>query len=58
MDLLVDKENDPFYGAEWDQANKKWKRETSSSAPGASQKGVSSTRQRCATPPDADGARG
>jgi hypothetical protein len=27
IDHLPDSENDPFYGAEWDQANKKWKRE-------------------------------
>lgn len=29
MDHLVDSENDPFYGAEWDQANKTFKQERS-----------------------------
>jgi outer membrane protein OmpA-like peptidoglycan-associated protein len=35
----VASENDPFYGAEWDQANKKWKREGASVAVGSSKKG-------------------
>lgn len=36
MDHLVDSENDPFYGAEWDQANKTWKQERSEWKIGAS----------------------
>jgi flagellar motor protein MotB len=28
MDHLAPSENDPFYGAEWDQNNKKWKKES------------------------------
>jgi len=43
MDHMPDTENDPFYGAEWDQANKKWKDENSQWIVGSSQKGKSST---------------
>lgn len=47
-------ENDPFYGAEWDQANKKWKKEaTAGSAVGSSTKGVVSTLATMQDPPDA-----
>jgi outer membrane protein OmpA-like peptidoglycan-associated protein len=38
VDHLVDSENDPFYGAEWDQGAKKWKREGGSVAVGSSSK--------------------
>ena len=42
VDHIVDAENDPFYGAEWDQGAKKWKREGSSVAVGSSRKGGTS----------------
>jgi outer membrane protein OmpA-like peptidoglycan-associated protein len=43
VDHLAKVENDPFYGAEWDQANKAWKAETVSVAVGNSTKGTGST---------------
>ncbi|MET0686166.1 MAG: OmpA family protein [Solirubrobacteraceae bacterium] len=39
VDHTVDTENDPFYGAEWDQAAKKWKKEAGAVAVGSSKKG-------------------
>jgi len=42
IDHLVDSENDPFYGAEWDQAGKKWKQERADWKIGKSTKGVNS----------------
>jgi|GEM_PF-2307058 len=42
VDHLPDSENDPFYGAEWDQANKKWKNEAGLQI-GSSVKGTSSS---------------
>jgi outer membrane protein OmpA-like peptidoglycan-associated protein/acyl dehydratase len=41
-DHLVDSENDPFYGAEWDQTNKKWKQERADWKIGSSTKGGTS----------------
>ena len=38
MDHHPDAENDPFYGAEWDQANKTWKQERAEWAIGGSNK--------------------
>jgi outer membrane protein OmpA-like peptidoglycan-associated protein len=44
VDHLPDTENDPFYGAEWDQASKQWVSEAPGTwAIGSSQKGVSSS---------------
>lgn len=44
IDFFPDTENDPFYGAEWDQAKQEWVKEaTSGSGVGSSRKGVSST---------------
>jgi outer membrane protein OmpA-like peptidoglycan-associated protein len=43
VDHIVGSENDPFYGAEWDQAGKKWKQERADWAIGSSTKGGSST---------------
>jgi outer membrane protein OmpA-like peptidoglycan-associated protein len=43
VDHTVDTENDPFYGAEWDQAAKKWRKETGAVAVGSSKKGGRST---------------
>jgi outer membrane protein OmpA-like peptidoglycan-associated protein len=43
VDHIVDSENDPFYGAEWDQGAKKWKREGASVAVGSSKKGGAAT---------------
>jgi outer membrane protein OmpA-like peptidoglycan-associated protein len=42
-DHLPGSENDPFYGAEWDQANKKWKQERSDWKIGSSTKDGTST---------------
>ena len=44
MDLHPATENDPYYGAQWDQATQTWVKETTpGSAVGSSAKGVSST---------------
>ncbi len=46
-------ENDPYYGAEWDQAGKKWKKETTpGSAVGSSKKGASSTSAKMLDRPE------
>jgi outer membrane protein OmpA-like peptidoglycan-associated protein len=58
MDFHPGTENDPYYGAEWDQTNKKWVRETTAgSAVGSSAKGVSSTSAKLSDPPTAPWAR-
>jgi outer membrane protein OmpA-like peptidoglycan-associated protein len=57
MDHMPDTENDPFYGAEWDQANKKWVKESDDYVPGSSQKGVSSTSAKMFDIPGAGVAR-
>lgn len=43
VDHFAGAENDPFYGAEWDQSGKKWKKESTSWAVGASTKGGASS---------------
>jgi outer membrane protein OmpA-like peptidoglycan-associated protein len=43
VDFLPLEENDPFYGAEWDQTNKKWKQERADWKLGSSTKGGAST---------------
>jgi hypothetical protein len=44
MDFFPGTENDPYYGAQWDQVTKKWIKETTpGSAVGSSTKGTSST---------------
>jgi outer membrane protein OmpA-like peptidoglycan-associated protein len=43
VDHAASVENDPFYGAEWDQAAKKWKNEGGGTIVGGSKKGVSSS---------------
>ncbi len=53
IDFHPGTENDPYYGAEWDQAKKKWEEETTAgSAVGSSEKGVSSTSATLLDPPD------
>jgi outer membrane protein OmpA-like peptidoglycan-associated protein len=39
MDHMPDTENDPFYGAQWDQGAKKWVKESDDYVPGSSHKG-------------------
>jgi outer membrane protein OmpA-like peptidoglycan-associated protein len=43
VDFMPLTENDPFYGAEWDQAAKKWKQETADWHLGSSSKGGAAT---------------
>lgn len=43
VDHVAGSENDPFYGAEWDQAAKKWKGEGGGTVVGSSKKGLSSS---------------
>lgn len=43
VDHIAPSENDPFYGAEWDETNCKWKKETSSWAVGSSGSGSSTS---------------
>jgi outer membrane protein OmpA-like peptidoglycan-associated protein len=43
VDFMPLTENDPFYGAEWDQAAKKWKQETADWHLGSSTKGGAAT---------------
>jgi len=57
MDHMPDTENDPFYGAEWDQTQKKWVKESDDYVPGSSQKGVSSTSAKMFDIPGAGVAR-
>jgi outer membrane protein OmpA-like peptidoglycan-associated protein len=57
MDHMPDTENDPFYGAEWDQTNKKWVKESDDYVPGSSQKGVGSTSAKMFDIPGAGVAR-
>lgn len=58
IDFHPGTENDPFYGAEWDQKKKKWVREaTEGSAVGKSKKGVSSTSATLSDSPTAPWAR-
>jgi outer membrane protein OmpA-like peptidoglycan-associated protein len=53
IDFHPGTENDPYYGAQWDQTNKKWVREaTAGSAVGSSEKGVSSTSATMSDPPE------
>lgn len=53
VDHHPDFENDPFYGAEWDQAAKRWKPEaTPGSKLGESKKGVSSSSATMRDPPN------
>lgn len=53
MDHMPDSENDPFYGAEWDQGAKKWKDESADWIVGSSKKGGAS---KTATMYDVPGA--
>jgi outer membrane protein OmpA-like peptidoglycan-associated protein len=57
MDLIPDKENDPFYGAIWDQASKKWVKESDDYVPGSSTKDVGSTSAKMFDIPGAAVAR-
>jgi outer membrane protein OmpA-like peptidoglycan-associated protein len=58
VDHAPDTENDPFYGAEWDQANKKWVSEAPGTwAVGSSQKGVSSSEASMTDGPNVPWAR-
>ena len=58
IDFHPGTENDPFYGAEWDQGSQKWVRETTAgSAVGSSDKGKSSTSATMSDPPDTPWAR-
>jgi outer membrane protein OmpA-like peptidoglycan-associated protein len=57
MDHMPDTENDPFYGAEWDQTQKKWVKESDDYVPGSSQKGVGSTSAKMFDIPGAAVAR-
>ena len=57
MDHAVDTENDPFYGAEWDQSAKRWKQERAAWAVGSSKKGASSTSATMFDTPSAPEAR-
>jgi outer membrane protein OmpA-like peptidoglycan-associated protein len=50
-------ENDPFYGAEWDQGAKQWKQERTSWKIGKSTKGGSSTSATLADGPNAPESR-
>src|SRR5262249_37450071 len=43
VDHLPGSENDPFYGAVWDQSAKKWAQETAEWKPGSSKKGDAAT---------------
>ena len=43
MDHAPEDENDPYYGAQWDQATLTWVQESASRHPGTSKKGDSST---------------
>lgn len=52
MDHLPESENDPYYGAEWDEANQAWKAETVDWKPGSSKKGDSSTSATMWDAPD------
>jgi outer membrane protein OmpA-like peptidoglycan-associated protein len=57
VDHFAESENDPFYGAEWDQAGKKWKQERTSWNLGRSKKGGTSTSATMTDTPDAPEAR-
>jgi hypothetical protein len=57
MDHMPDTENDPFYGAEWDQTNHKWVKESDDYVPGSSKKGESSTSAKMFDIPGAAVAR-
>jgi outer membrane protein OmpA-like peptidoglycan-associated protein len=57
MDLFPVTENDPFYGAEWDQGAKRWKGESAVRVPGSSTKGVGSTSAKMDDTPDLPMAR-
>ncbi|HET9155897.1 MAG TPA: hypothetical protein VFN91_04470, partial [Myxococcaceae bacterium] len=55
IDFHPDTENDPYYGAQWDQATKTWVKEaTPGSGVGSSEKGVSSTSATMQDPPERD----
>lgn len=57
VDHFPEGENDPFYGAEWDQTAKQWKREGSTSKVGTSPKGGTSTSAKMHDGPDAPESR-
>jgi outer membrane protein OmpA-like peptidoglycan-associated protein len=57
MDLFPAAENDPFYGAEWDQGAKRWKGESADRVPGSSTKGVGSTHAKMDDTPNIPQAR-
>ena len=58
IDFHPGTENDPFYGAQWDQAKKKWVKEAiAGSAVGRSSKGVSSKSATLSDSPTAPWAR-
>jgi outer membrane protein OmpA-like peptidoglycan-associated protein len=58
VDHLPDTENDPFYGAEWDQTNQQWVSEAPGVwAVGSSQKGVSSSEASMTDGPSVGWAR-
>lgn len=58
IDFHPGTENDPYYGAQWDQTTKKWVREsTAGSAVGSSKKDVSSTSATLSDSPTAPWAR-
>jgi hypothetical protein len=57
MDMFPVTENDPFYGAEWDQGAKRWKGESANRVPGSSTKGVGSTHAKMDDTPDLPMAR-
>jgi outer membrane protein OmpA-like peptidoglycan-associated protein len=57
VDHLPDTENDPFYGAEWDQANKTWKDESADWIVGSSHKGQVPTTAKMYDIPGAGVAR-
>jgi outer membrane protein OmpA-like peptidoglycan-associated protein len=57
VDHLPLVENDPFYGAVWDQGAKKWAKERDEWEVGSSKKGVSSTHATMFDTPGVDWAR-
>jgi outer membrane protein OmpA-like peptidoglycan-associated protein len=57
VDHFPEGENDPFYGAEWNQSAKKWQREGSTSRVGTSPKGGTSTSAKMHDGPDAPESR-